>query len=373
MSSTMASGDKARAWNGPERFDEVVGQDRAVNALRRWVLEKETGGLILCGPNGVGKRTLAHLLAKAIYCQDGLADGSPCGKCDHCRNIDDGRLMVGYVRFDAANSLKEEKLRSFVVDIRGNSLADEQVIIVENVDRFEPSKIDIFLKTLEETPAKTTFVLLATQISRVRPAVRSRCSPHLFVRPLTKQQTHELAMRLSAALGLQLKEDVLSLVALLSRRLPGRLADALGRLVGMKGVALADALRILDLDWPDDMVAYWSTLLSGHEADATLRAKIAGPDPAESMRRLRSLLNHFFAHVCSKPAVDFVADPALVYMDEGAWHRLVRQLDETAVVTAMSRSELWRALAVTCLSSDHENAVEAIAAATAELGALAAN
>jgi hypothetical protein len=350
----------------PASFNDVIGHDSTIEKLREWAKHDDRrGGLLLCGPDGVGKRTLAHVLGKAILCESPLADASPCGRCDNCHRSDEGRVTLGYVSFDAAASKSEESLRSFLAGSRGNSLAYKQVIIIENVDRFEPQEADIFLKTLEEPPKDTTFILLATEMKGLRLAVRSRCRPRFFLRPLTKYQAHKLAERMATAFEIETDKDVLSLVALLSRGLPGQMADALRKLAGMKTSTVDEALGVLELDWPDAMIAHWLTVLTGREPEEGLRANVASGGPGESMRRLRALLNHLFAHEFCEPKCDVLVDPALEYMDQRAWNELVHRFDQEAVAKTMSRTELWRILTSTCLSSDHEHAADAIVAATA--------
>jgi hypothetical protein len=124
-------------------------------------------------------------------------------------------------------------------------------------------------------------------------------------------------------------------------------------------------LHVLELDWPHTMIAFWRAVLESHEPEAHMRDNVASASPTESMRRLRVLVNYLFAQEVNQPACDGLVDPALEYIDRGAWSELVRRFDEEIEARGISRIELWRILASTCLSSDHENAADAIVAATA--------
>lgn len=368
----MNSSNQDATKNGPVRTDpttfyDVIGQDRAVEKVREWQTRVDRrGALLLFGPDGVGKRTLAQLLAKAIFCKSPLPDGSPCGACHACRTSDEGRADIGHASFDAADNKSEQSLRQFVAVSRGRSLADKQVIIVDNVDRFQPKQSDIFLETLEAPPADTTFILLATKMKRVRPAVRSRCSLHIVLRALTKRQSHEVAVQLASRFQVELDEDVLSLVSLLSQGIPARAANALRTLSETNSTTIDEALIALELDWPNKMISCWRAVLDKHESDAALPT-FATEAPKESMRQLRALVNHLFAHEITSPKREVVLDPALMYLDEAAWKALLLRFDELAAAKSMKRSEMWRIIAMKCLSSDHEHAMEAMIAATAAL------
>jgi DNA polymerase III gamma/tau subunit len=344
----------------PRRFEEVIGRRNAVDSLRTWVQSRDVrGGVILYGPEGVGKRTLARLFAKAVLCERPEQFGSPCNSCDSCRHFDE-RSSMGYAEFDPSTFQSEHTVRDFLDELRRGSFADRDVVVVRNADLCELRRIDAFLQTLEELQTEATFILLVDELKRMRLAVQSRCK-QLRLRPLQTDEIAQLCRELAEAKGVQVDEPVLDLLAVASRGLPGQLLDLINQLVD-EPMTLSAVRRKLELDWGDDMVAYWSAILSGDEPPECLRNLIAGPSSDESLRRLRVFLNHFYLHELRQPPVDVAVDAALMHLDEGAWRALGARFNEYARMAGMIPDELWRVLARCSLSGDHFDALRALAA-----------
>jgi predicted CoA-binding protein len=172
-------------------------------------------------------------------------------------------------------------------------------------------------------------------------------------------------LAIGKAHGMRFDEPVLDLLAVASRGLPGRLRQLITQLAGDDEITLAAARQKLGFCWAEDMVAYWSAILVENEPPDELRNLITGPDPDESMRRLRLFLHHFYARELCQPPFEGMTDPALMHIEESAWKELVARFNERASASEVTPQELWHALALRVLSGDH---FEAVGALTAGLG-----
>ncbi|RMH60133.1 MAG: DNA polymerase III subunit gamma/tau [Zetaproteobacteria bacterium] len=164
----------ARRWR-PRRFSDLVGQDVVVRTLRNALAGgKLAHAYLFCGIRGVGKTTLARLMAMAVNC---LApdDGEPCGACSACKAImDDGCFDVR--EMDAASHTGVDDIREILDGVRypPNALK-YKVYIIDEAHMLSKSAFNALLKTLEEPPANVLFILATTEADRLPVTVRSRC------------------------------------------------------------------------------------------------------------------------------------------------------------------------------------------------------
>jgi DNA polymerase-3 subunit gamma/tau len=164
----------ARKWR-PKSFEEMVGQEHAVRALSNALTQNRLHhAYLLTGPRGVGKTTLARVMAKALNCETGVT-ATPCGRCAACLEIDGGRF-VDLIELDAASNTQVDQMRELLENaLYAPTRARFKVYIIDEVHMLSRSAFNAMLKTLEEPPPHVKFVLATTDPQKVPVTVLSRC------------------------------------------------------------------------------------------------------------------------------------------------------------------------------------------------------
>lgn len=252
----------------PKRFAEVIGQDLIVATLRRAVAGgKLTHAYLLSGQRGVGKTSVARILARAANC---LApeDGEPCNRCDSCLRILAG-LSLDVVEIDGASNRGVDqirRLREEVAYVPGGSR--RKVYIIDEVHMLTSEAFNALLKTLEEPPPHILFIFATTEPHKVPPTVISRCQAFEF-QPIPDEEIAALLHTVARAGGLTLAPGAATLIA---RRSRGALRDALVVLdqLGHVGEVTEQAVvELLGLP-PLSLVDGFLDALAGRDADAAL-------------------------------------------------------------------------------------------------------
>jgi DNA polymerase-3 subunit delta' len=229
------------------RFNDFIGNAKIVERLRHRLREERfPHALIFSGPDGVGKRTCALMLAKALNCPEGGPDDF-CDACNTCRKIDAGIhpdvLMIG-LEEDAAE-IKIAQIRALLVTLGLRALEGRhKIFIIDPADALNLSSANALLKGLEEPPEDSHFILLSASPQSLPVTVRSRCQTYAFA-PLTLEEMRrfggeELALRWSRGSIGTLK--ILDLPALRQRREDA--LDFLGTAVRAKDEQFRDLLAV---------------------------------------------------------------------------------------------------------------------------------
>ena len=208
-----------------QKWSELKGQDHVSNTLRNAVREgRVSHAYLFSGPRGTGKTSSARILAKALNCPN-QADGEPCGICDSCVGITEGRSL-DVVELDAASNRGVDAMRELVSRAALGTPGRWKVYIVDEVHMLTTEASNTLLKTLEEPPAHVIFVLATTEPQKVLPTIRSRAQ-HFEFRLLSVELLVAHLKWVAADAGLDVPVEVIELVA---RRGKGSARDALSAL-----------------------------------------------------------------------------------------------------------------------------------------------
>ena len=215
----------ARKWR-PKTFADTVGQEHVLKAL---VNALDSGRLhhayLFTGTRGVGKTTIARILAKALNCERGVAS-EPCGACSACREIDEGRF-VDLIEVDAASKTKVDDTRDLLDNVQyAPSRGRYKVYLIDEVHMLSTSSFNALLKTLEEPPPHVKFLLATTDPQRLPVTVLSRCLQFNLKR-LTPKLIQDRLAHICDAEGIEAETPAL---AMLARAADGSLRDALSLL-----------------------------------------------------------------------------------------------------------------------------------------------
>lgn len=178
----------------PRRFEDVVGQEDLARVLGRAVAQgRAAHAYLFCGPRGVGKTSMARIMAKAFNCLEN-AEGDPCGQCRVCRAIDEQGSVLDVVEIDGASHNRVENVRELIENLRFRPVeARHRIYIIDEVHMLSTAAFNALLKTLEEPPDHAKFVLATTEPLKVPETIRSRCQQFDFRRLSAGQIADRLA------------------------------------------------------------------------------------------------------------------------------------------------------------------------------------
>ncbi|UWQ28095.1 DNA polymerase III subunit gamma/tau [Leisingera sp. M523] len=347
----------------PETFADLVGQDAMVRTLKNaFAADRIAQAFIMTGIRGTGKTTTARIIAKGMNCIGADGQGGPttdpCGQCEHCTAIMEGR-HVDVMEMDAASRTGVNDIREIIDSVQYRAAsARYKIYIIDEVHMLSTSAFNALLKTLEEPPAHVKFIFATTEIRKVPVTVLSRCQ-RFDLRRIEPEVMIALLQKIAGAENARIAEDAL---ALITRAAEGSARDATSLLDQAIShgagettadqvramLGLADRGRVLDLM---DMIlrgdaAAALTELSGQYAE--------GADPLAVLRDLAEI-THWVSVVKITP--DAAEDPT-VSPDERArgramadalamrvltrmWQMLLKALEEVAAApNAMMAAEM---------------------------------
>src|SRR5471032_2176983 len=215
----------ARKWR-PKNFAEMVGQEHVLRALRGALDSgKVHYAFLFTGTRGVGKTTVARILAKSLNCETGVS-ATPCGVCAACREIDEGRF-VDLIEVDAASRTKVDDTRELLDNVQyAPTRGRYKVYLIDEVHMLSNHSFNALLKTLEEPPPHVKFLLATTDPQKLPVTVLSRCLQFSLKR-LSANLIGERLKLIAAAENLEFEPAA---IALLSRAAEGSMRDALSLL-----------------------------------------------------------------------------------------------------------------------------------------------
>ena len=212
----------ARKWR-PQTFSDVVGQEHVLTALANGLsLGRIHHAYLFSGTRGVGKTSIARLLAKGLNCETGITS-TPCGVCDNCREIEQGRF-VDLLEIDAASRTKVEDTRDLLDNVQyAPARGRFKVYLIDEVHMLSRHSFNALLKTLEEPPPHVKFLLATTDPQKLPVTILSRCL-QFHLKALDVEQIRTQLEKISTAEGFTAEPRALQLLA---RAAEGSMRDAL--------------------------------------------------------------------------------------------------------------------------------------------------
>ncbi|HWI21470.1 MAG TPA: DNA polymerase III subunit gamma/tau [Baekduia sp.] len=292
----MTAGPSLYRRHRPRSFADVVGQEHVVRTLSNAVeQDKVHHAYLFVGSRGTGKTSMAKILAASLNCQTGPTHPTttPCGTCDSCVSIAAGS-SIDVIEMDAASNNSVDDIRDLRESVNFAPVSGGfKVYILDEAHMLSVAAWNAFLKTLEEPPPNTVFVLATTEAAKVMDTVVDRCHRFDFTRP-TVEQLSAVVRRVAAQEDITIGADA---VALLARHATGSYRDALGtleQLVTYSGteISIEDVINVLGVADDDLLFGALDAIAGGQAREAWKVAAALSDSGRDAGQFLRDLEVH---------------------------------------------------------------------------------
>ena len=227
----------------PTNFGEVIGQRHVIQTLKNALKEDKTShAYVFCGLRGIGKTTIARILAKAVNCLD-LKNGEPCNECANCKAINENST-TDIIELDAASNNGVDEIRGILDRVNFlPSVLKRKVYIIDEVHMLSSAAFNALLKTLEEPPAYVMFILATTEPHKIPTTILSRCQRFDFKQLTLEELTVELEI-ICEKEGIKITDEAVGKIA---EAAEGGMRDALS-ILDQASVYAADEVSSDDVD-----------------------------------------------------------------------------------------------------------------------------
>jgi DNA polymerase-3 subunit gamma/tau len=302
----VSTGPSLYRRHRPRTFADVVGQEHVVRTLQNAVEQGQVHhAYLFVGSRGTGKTSMAKILAACLNCAQGPTT-TPCGKCESCVTIANASSL-DVIEMDAASNNSVDDIRDLREKVAYAPVSGRhKVYILDEAHMLSPQAWNAFLKTLEEPPPRTIFVLATTEAQKVLPTVVDRCHRFDFGRPTVDQVT-AVVQRVAGQESIDIQTGAVALVA---RHATGSFRDALGTLeqlvtyAGGRAIEPADVLAVLGVADAEQLFDAVDAVIARDPA----RALRAAAKLADSGRDAGQLLRDLEVHGRELLAVQVLGD-----------------------------------------------------------------
>ncbi len=290
----------------PQQFADVIGQEHVTRTLKNAIAQGRIAhGYIFSGHRGIGKTTVARILAMALNCRSGDRPvAEPCGNCESCREIREGSVgAMDVIEIDAATNRGIEEVRGLIATATAEPARDRyRIFILDEAHQVTDAAFNALLKTLEEPPPWVVFMLATTQPEDIPQTIRSRCQ-HFSFHAVRFADIMQQLRAIATAEGLEVEDDAL---ALLAEAGDGSMRDALSimdQAIACCGTRLThDDIRGLIGTVPSEVLENILRAVAENSADGVLRQLdkllVEGQSPVAFARQMvRFLRNCVVARV----------------------------------------------------------------------------
>jgi len=338
----VSSGPSLYRRHRPRTFDDVVGQEHVVRTLRNAVGQgKVHHAYLFVGSRGTGKTSMAKILAACLNCSEGGPTIDPCGVCDSCVSIMNA-TSLDVIEMDAASNNSVDDIRDLRERVAYAPVSGRhKVYILDEAHMLSSQAWNAFLKTLEEPPPNTIFVLATTEANKILATVVDRCHRFDFARP-TVEDIAGVVGRVAASEQIEIGPEAVGLV---SRHATGSFRDALGtleQLVTYSGTSVAtpDVLAVLGVADQDVMFGALDAVAGGDAREALLAVHRV----AESGRDLSAFARDLENHARELLVVQTLGEvPAQVAVTPDHDARLIEQAQRVPAVAVIRLLDLLAA------------------------------
>ena len=329
----------------PQRFQDVVGQDRAVRFLSNLIRRGKIGHpFILFGAVGSGKTTLARLYAKALNCQHPDAEGSPCGSCERCqafeRSCDSDFHQIGPADFEGAKEFKQLVEHRSMPPMFG----EWRVVFIDEAHALKTGAFDALLEWVEDPPERVVYCFATTEIKSIPPALRSRLAL-LEIRPLDAASAIDFLRRIAEKEDIDCEPGALKLLAGLAE---GQPRDLLARLDQLRHLHLRppfkvtrdDVRAVFGVDDTRKLVDYFSALAEGDMGKQTELMLGWNEDPPKKLKLVQLFLLALYYNELLR--LDVIVDPVIASIKEDERRPIVDAFRSRIESKGIELNVFWR-------------------------------
>ncbi len=316
----------ARRWR-PKRLEDVVGQSHIVTTVKNSIkFGRIPHAYLFTGPRGVGKTSLARIIAKAVNCIDGPKE-EPCGVCEHCLAIDNGSF-VDVVEIDAASTRGIDDIRELTETVRYMPMKGRyKLYILDEAHMLTPQARDAFLKTLEEPPGNNIFILATTEPQKIPYTIMSRCQRFDF-RRISEKDIIAQMKKICDADGIGYDEGAFRYIAV---EADGSMRDAqsiLDQIIAYSGkhISEKDVINVIGVVEKEILHEIAKSILDGEMKLGLSTIERVLNEGYDAYNLYEGLVSYFRTMMIVKV---YDAIPPFIYMGEEEYRGMAEMLKET--------------------------------------------